>query len=385
MNKSIFSLLVISCLHFSLSMANDTVENLKIDALKINQIQTIGSHNSYHLRGNKFVLRFLKGLRGLLPKSLDPRALDYAHEPLTMQLDSFHLRSVELDIYADPNGGQFYYRKKNNLLGKPKPSGIAELKQPGFKIMHIPDIDYNTTNYTFVSALSELKKWSDAHPTHLPIYILVECKEETIAEKISNLHFATAIPFSINVVNDIDKEIKSVFGDSLKNVITPDIVRGNYPTLREAVLADHFPTIAAARGKFIFVLMEVGSENYLQNHPSLQGRAMFTFSTPDRPECAFIKYDDAKENELKIIEAVKKGFMVRTRADEPFHQNRTGDYTQQQAAIRSGAQIISSDYYTPDMRYKKHPKKYKNYFCKFQGSDIARINTVSFSAAKIEE
>ena len=78
-------------------------------------------------------------------------------------------------------------------------------------------------------------------------------------------------------------------------------------------------------------------------------------------------------------------FEVRTRADEPFHQNRTGDYTQQQAAIRSGAQIISSDYYTPDMRYKKHPKKYKNYFCKFQGSDIARINTVSFSAAKIEE
>lgn len=385
MQKNTTFLFLFICYNFFVLKANDTVGNFKTDSLKINQIQTIGSHNSYHLRGNKFVLNFLKGMRGLLPKSMDPRALDYAHEPLTMQLDSFHLRSVELDIYADPEGGHFYYRKKNNLLGKPKASGIAELKQPGFKIMHIPDIDYNTTNYTFISALTELKKWSDANPSHLPIYILVECKEETIADKLSKLQFTKAIPFSYDVVNAIDKEIKSVFGDSLKKIITPDNVRGNYPTLREAVLAKKLPTIETARGKFIFVMMEVGAGNYLQNHPSLQDRAMFTFSTPDKPECAFIKYDDAIKNEIAIIDAVKKGYIVRTRADEPFVQNRTGDAAQQQAAIRSGAQIISSDYYTPDLRYKKHPKKYKNYFCKFQGNDIARINAVSFPAVKIEE
>lgn len=377
-------LFILASVHLS-SHSEDHPCFEQIDDLKINQIQTLGSHNSYHQRANTFVLRFLKGLRGLLPKSLDPRELDYAHEPLEIQLDSFHLRSFEIDIYADPQGGQFYYRKKNNLLGKPKASGIAELKQPGFKVMHIPDIDYNANNVTFKSALTELKEWSDAHPTHLPIYLLIECKEESIAESLKKLHFAKAIHFSAEVVNDIDKEIKSVFGDSLQDVITPDKVRGNYATLREAVLAGNFPTIGAARGKFIFVMMENGADNYILNHPSLQGRAMFTFSAPDKPECAFIKYDDALENEAAIADAVKKGFIIRTRADSPNHQNRSGDYAQQQAAFRSGAQIISSDYYTPDIRYKKHPKKFTNYSTRFPGNDFARINTIAVPAGKVGE
>jgi len=365
--------------------AEDYTSVKTVDQFKINQVQTIGSHNSYHQRANKFVLQFLKGLRGLLPKSLNPNELDYAHEPLEIQLDSFHLRSFEIDIYADPNGGQFYFRKKNNLLGKQKASGIADLKQPGFKVMHIPDIDYNSNNITFKSALTDLKKWSDAHPTHLPIYILIECKEESIAEILKKLHFTKVIHFSADIVDDIDKEIKSVFGDSLQALITPDKVRGNYATLRDAVLAGNFPTIRDARGKFIFIMMENGSENYLQNHPSLQGRAMFTFSSPDKPECAFIKYDDALVQETIITDAVKKGFIIRTRADSPNHQNRTGDYAQQQAAFRSGAQIISSDYYTPDIRYKKHAKKFSNYSTKFPGNDFARINTTTIPASKIDE
>jgi len=383
MLKSSFYSLFITLICFFSEMKGQEI--ISIDSLKINQIQTLGSHNSYHQRANKFVLRFLKGLSGILPKEFNPKELDYAHEPLPVQLDSFHLRSFELDIYADPNGGLFYNRKKNNLLGKPKPSHIDALKAPGFKLLHIPDIDYNAHYPTFVSALSELKKWSDAHPQHLPIYILVECKVESIAEKLKKMHFTNTLPFTPEIVNDIDKEIKSVFGDSLNNIITPDKVRGNYATLNEAVLAHNFPTIGEARGKFIFVMMEVGADNYLLNHPSLKGRAMFTFSSPDKPECAFIKFDDALENEAKIMDAVKKGYIIRTRADSPNKQNRSGDYSQQQAAFRSGAQIISSDYYTPDIRYKKHPKKFTNYSTKFPGADMGRINPVNVPSSKVRE
>lgn len=382
LKSSLYSLFITLICFFSEMKGQEIIS---IDSLKINQIQTLGSHNSYHQRANKFVLRFLKGLSGLLPKEFNPKELDYAHEPLPVQLDSFHLRSFELDIYADPNGGLFYNRKKNNLLGKPKASNIDALKAPGFKLLHIPDIDYNSHYPTFVSALSELKKWSDAHPQHLPIYILVECKVESIAEKLKKMHFTNTLPFTPEIVNDIDKEIKSVFGDSLKDIITPDKVRGNYATLNEAVLAHNFPTIGAARGKFIFVMMEVGADNYLLNHPSLQGRAMFTFSSPDKPECAFIKFDDALENEAKITEAVKKGYIIRTRADSPNKQNRSGNYSQQQAAFRSGAQIISSDYYTPDIRYKKHPKKFTNYSTKFPGADMGRINPVNVPSSKVRE
>ena len=350
-------------------------ETIPFDSLKINQIQTLGSHNSYHKRANKFVLNFLKGLSKIMPKEFNPKDLDYAHEPLLEQLDSFHLRSFEIDIYADPTGGHYYKRKKNNLLGKPKSSKIEALKEPGFKVFHIPDIDYNSHYITFKSMLLDFKKWSEQHPNHLPIYLLIECKEETVADKLPKLHFVKSIPFSPEICNDMDTEIKAIFGDSLDKIITPDDVRGNYATLNEAVLAGNFPTVAAARGKFIFVMMGATTA-YEKDHPSLKDRAMFTFASPNQAEAAFIKHDDAVGNETTIIDEVKKGYIIRARADSPNNQNRSGDYAAQKAAFLSGAQIISSDYYTPDPRYKKHPKKFKNYSTKL-GEKNLRVNPVN--------
>ena len=383
MRKFSFCCLLIALLFFISELKSQ--DFITIDSLKINQIQTLGSHNSYHQRANKFVLRFLKGLSGILPKEYNPKDLDYAHEPLLVQLDSFHLRSFEIDVYADPKGGQFYYRKKNNLLGKPKASNIEDLKKPGFKVMHIPDIDYNTHYYTFKSMLTDFKQWSDAHPNHLPIYIMIECKEETLADNIKKLNFTQSVKFTPELCDDLDNEVRAVFGESLSDVISPDEVCGNYATLREAVLASNFPTLGEARGKFIFIVMEPSNNSYAVHHPSLKGRVMFDFSSPDEDKAAFIKYDDAKADELKITDAVKKGFIVRTRADGPNVQNRNGDYTQQQAAFRSGAQIISTDYYRPDIRYMKKPKKFTNYATKFNGGEIGRINTVNVPASRLKE
>lgn len=343
------------------------------EQLKINQIQTLGSHNSYHKRANKLVLNFLKGFNGIAPKDFKPKDLDYAHEPLYVQLDSFNLRSFEIDIYADPKGGQFYKRKKNNLLGKPKASKIEALKEPGFKVMHIPDIDYNTYYFTFKSMLQDFKKWSDAHPDHLPIYLLIECKEETLADKIKKLHFTNSVKFTPEISDDLDKEVKAVFGDSLKNVITPDNVRGQYSTLNEAVLAGNFPTIAAARGKFIFIVMDANN-SYAANHSSLQGRTMFVFSSPEKPECAFVKYDDPSDK--GISDVLKKGYIVRTRADSPNSQNRSGNCVQQQTAFDCGAQIISTDYYRPDNRYKKRKRKFTNYCTRLSDYNM-RVNPVT--------
>ncbi len=366
-----------------LFIGNGSFSQMNIDSLKINQIQTLGSHNSYHKRPNKFMLNFLKGLKSLFPKDANPCDLDYAHEPLVTQLDSFHLRSFEIDIYADPKGGHYYKRIKNNLLGKPKSSKNADLKNSGFKVLHIPDVDYNTHYSSFKSMLEDFKKWSDVHPNHLPIYLLIECKEECIADRISKLHFTKTIPFTPSLCDDLDKEVKAVFGDSLNKIITPDAVRGRYGSLREAVLNHNFPTIAAARGKFIFILMGA-TDAYKQNYPNLKGRAMFTFASEYDAEAAFIKCDNPIGNESSIQELVRKGFIIRTRADSPNNQNRTGDYTQQKAAFISGAQIISSDYYRPDIRYKKKPKKFKNYSCKLPVQGVGICNPVLIQQEKTE-
>ena len=46
--------------------------------------------------------------------------------------------------------------------------------------MHIPDIDFGTSVLTLVDGLKEVRDWSLAHPRHVPIFILIELKDETL-------------------------------------------------------------------------------------------------------------------------------------------------------------------------------------------------------------
>ena len=71
------------------------------ELVHLNQIQVIGSHNSYH---TGFAPSERKYLETKNPKAL--RSLDYHHAPLGDQL-SGGVRQVEIDVFADPNGGRF--------------------------------------------------------------------------------------------------------------------------------------------------------------------------------------------------------------------------------------------------------------------------------------
>lgn len=369
--------IIVSCKKENDNLRTSSIpDQTKINQLKINQLQILGSHNSYHKRTDPAILQFLNSISFILPSSLQPADLDYEHEPLDIQLNTYGMRSFEIDIYADPQGGRFYNRQGNALVNKPIASGIGELNQPGYKVMHIPDIDYNTHFYTFKSALQTLKDWSDAHRNHLPIFILIEGKEDTPGDILGFLGFQTAVKFTPALCDDLDNEVKEIFGDDLEKVITPDMVRGNHNTLKEAVLANNWPTIGECRGKFIFVMQGASNNFYLQNHPSLRDRIMFLTTTENKNEAAFLQYNDASRDENKIITAVQKGFIIRTRADGPNNQNRTNDYTEQNAAFRSGAQIISTDYYRPDPRYTTN-SQFKDYKCRFPNNDLARINPIS--------
>jgi hypothetical protein len=362
---------------FNNSRQRPIPDQTALNTLQLNQIQVLGSHNSYHKRMPAKLFDFLKTINFILPAEYKVESLDYDHEPLYTQLDTYGMRSFEIDIYADPNGGRFKNRKGNAFAGLPEASGIAELAQPGYKVMHIPDIDYETHHYTFKSMLTDLKKWSDAHPNHLPIFLLIEGKETTVGDFLGFIGFATAVRFTPALTDAIDEEIKSVFGNSLDKVITPDKVRGDYTTLEEAVLNNNWPTIGESRGKFIFVMQGASVDDYLVGHPSLKGRAMFTNSTPGKPEAAFVQYNSPVREENSIIDAVQKGYIVRTRSDGPNEENRTGSYANQEAAFRSGGQIISTDYYRPDPRYLTKPAEFTNYSCRFPNGELARINPIN--------
>ena len=82
--------------------------------------------------------------------------------------------------------------------------------------------------------------------------------------------------------------------------------------------------------------------NYVATHPALKGRVLFTNAKAGAPDAAFVEHNDATPAEIDAL--VKQGYIVRTRSDADTKEGRTGDTTQRDRALRSGAQLVSTDY-----------------------------------------
>ena len=333
--------------------------------LRLNQIQVIGSHNSYHagMAPSEYAL-----LQKRNPKAA--ASLEYSHPPLDVQL-SAGVRQVEIDVFADTKGGR--YARPNGLkmvtaAGLPDdppfdPNGL--FLKPGFKVMHVQDIDFRSNCQPFTGCLTTILNWSKAHPGHLPIFILIENKD---GEKHADYQIATE-PFTTAVFDALDKEILSVFPKSA--MITPDDVRGKHATLEEAILTDGWPTLESARGKVIFLLDQRRSgPAYVEGHPSLRGRVIFTNAVPGEPDAAFVEVNDPLKDPAYIPGLVRKGYLVRSRTDNDTIQARSGDVHQRDAALASGAQMLSTDYPFDER------SKWTGFSVRFPEGTIARCNPI---------
>ena len=61
-----------------------------------------------------------------------------------------------------------------------------------------------------LACLRRNQGWSDSHPGHLPITVLVEAKDDAIPDPL-NLGFVVPLEFGVEALNRIDEEIRSVF------------------------------------------------------------------------------------------------------------------------------------------------------------------------------
>lgn len=328
--------------------------------LRLNQIQVLGSHNSYHIQPRPEVMAFFRRLSADLA-----RGVEYTHLPLDEQFSNQGIRQIELDVWADPDGGKFRDPRALRLTRLPPPD-VPELLEPGFKVLHIQDLDFVSTCYTFVSCLETIKAWSDAHPHHLPIMILVEAKDDELPGNV----WVVPIPIRAAQLDALDAEIRSVLPPS--QLITPDDVRGSHDTLEEAILTDGWPTLAESRGKILFALDNEGIQKteYLRDHPSLRGRILFTSSRPGAPESAFIKLNSSIGDFEEIRRVVADGYIVRTRADADTEEARSNDTRARDAALSSGAQFVSTDYPVPNLALS-------SYRVTIPGGAPARCNPIS--------
>ncbi len=304
----------------------------------INNIQVIGSHNSYKIPIEPSLWQYVYSI-----DSIRARSLQYGHISIVDQL-KLGLRSFEIDVFYDPLGGHYANPEGLNIvreLGeKPKDfDSENKLSQPGLKVFHIQDVDFRSYHLLFKEQLQVIEKWSLNNNGHMPIIILINAKDENI----ENLRKTLA--FSAQALASIDKEIRSVFSD--EQLITPDLVRGDFESLEQAVLERGWPDLESAKGKFLFVLDESATKTnrYLKTFPSLKKACLFVNKPEENPEAAFMVINDPVKDFEKIKQLVQKGYMVRTRADAGTIEARNIDYTRFEKAQRSGAQVISTDYY----------------------------------------
>ena len=337
-------------------------------AIRLNQIQVIGTHNSYHIAPARPVMELLARRSAEMAKSLD-----YTHRPLTEQFTRLGVRQIELDLFADPNGGLFAEPRALKMVqGAPPVSAPNVMTQPGMKILHVQDIDYRTSVATLMDALRVVRAWLRANPTSCPIMVMLELKQS----KISG--FTNPVPFDHRQLDAVDQEILSVF--SRDEIILPDDVRGEHGTLREAILQEGWPKLDDVRGK-VFFAMDNGGElprAYLEGHPSLRNRIMFVSVDQTNPAAAFLKLNDPVGDFETIQRVVKQGFLVRTRADSGTKEARTNDGSKRDRAMASGAQFVSTDYPEPDARFS-------DYHCRLPEGVVARLNPVSGAALLDDE
>ncbi len=337
--------------------------------IRMNQLQAVATHNSYKQVLDPAVMQQLMAL-----DSNQGKALDYAHPRLSEQLD-LGVRGLEIDVLYDPEGGRYrepYGMTMQRSAGlTPAPLDTAVMDAPGFKVLHVQDIDYRSHYATFVDALTELLHWSEAHPDHLPVMVSINAKEGGIDRP----GFTQALPFDAAAFAALEAEIKGVL--PAEKLITPAMVRDTFATLRAAVLAGNWPLLSEARGKF-FVVLDGGKEQtavFSSGHPSLEGRIMFAATDPQADEASVLFMNDPIGKEAEISSRVGEGFLVRTRADANTTEARTADYARLEAAVTSGAHFISTDYEVPDPRFGT------GYLVRLPGGVMMRCNPVNGTPA----
>ncbi|NKB40445.1 MAG: hypothetical protein GKR86_05210 [Ilumatobacter sp.] len=340
--------------------------------LRLNQVQMLGSHNSFHLVPEPTLFAGIEAVSADLA-----RDIEYSHRTLTEQLADFGIRQFELDVFADPTGGLYSSRAANVVVGLAPESADAALDAPGFKVLHTQDFDYETTCPTLVACLSEIDTWSREHPEHLPIMILIELKDLSVPEAAAeegleltiDLPWAQPVETTGEVLAALDIEVRSAFG--LGRLFEPDELRDGALTLAAAIGDSGWPTIETLRGRVIVALNDTGDQRdlYTTETPVLEGRPMFTSSTPGAPDAAFVRFDDPFDPGLD--EAAAAGYLIRTRTDSPTVDARSGDTSRRDAALLSGAHFLSTDYYEPSSFFDSP------YVVALPGGVIARCNPVT--------
>ncbi len=260
--------------------------------LRLNHVQVVGTHNSYHLQ----------------PKTGGPKDWRYSHQPLDVQAGELGVRQFELDVYWD-----------------------ADAKH--FRVLHVPVLDPETTCSTLTACLQALRSFSDKHPGHVPLWVWIEPKDGHEAVE------------KLGLVQQIAAAVDAVWPAARR--VSPDDVRQGEVDLVAGVARHGWPALSSVRGKAMFNLLDSDAprDGYVAAHPTLAGQVLFAEGEPGDRWAVTSKVDDPTDA-TRMAAALAAGQLVRTRADsttEPW----AGDVSRRDLALASGAHACSTDFPAP--------------------------------------
>lgn len=230
--------------------------------LRLNEIQAVGTAESYKLQPSKEMMSLIR-----MGSDADAQALDYDHPPIAAQLAA-GARSLAFDVAYDPKGGLYKYPAGASMAGELVAADyIAAMATPGFKVIHILDIDFNSSCVRLTDCLKAVAIWSRANPRHLPLVIALRSNDERTPMPGATRPYK----FDAATFDALDAEIRAAFKP--EEMITPQMVQGSYLTLKEAVAAGNWPKLGAVRGKVLFLLDDKKEKVALYRGARVAGRA----------------------------------------------------------------------------------------------------------------
>lgn len=266
------------------------------DVLTMADVQALGTHNSYHVE----------------PDAVMDASHAYTQPTLDAQLD-LGVRAFELDVHLGEDGY--------------------------FQVFHLPAIDPETTCGTLAGCLQVLVDWSDEYPCHTPLTVWIEPKDD-IDAAVEGL-----VPLEGHLT-ELDAAIGATW--PREKTIVPDDVRGSYTTLAEGVRAG-WPSLAAARGKAIFTLLDSSAARaeYLAGSDVLAGRTLFVDADTDAdPFAATFKIDDAVGESARLQALVADNFLVTSNVDSN-EQDDTTNAADLAGSLAAGPHNLASDQVAP--------------------------------------
>jgi len=314
-----------------------------LDDLRLDEVQIVGTHNSYHQAPDTAMLDRLRGSEiSDGPYWTGPRlarAIDYSRAPLADQLDQ-GIRALELDVHDDPDG----------IL----PAG--RMGTPGFKTLHKARYDPASSCPLFADCLKQVADWSTANPDHVPIILMVEVKDggKGRGDDCAGLCGEGWVR--------LKGALRDAFGAAL---LTPGEIGGTWPMLRDV------------RGRIMVMLLD--EESHARSYRIQAERdgddIVFTAVRPaKRMPLRANRHDRIailpNPHDPRIADARRAGMLVYTRADADTEEARRNDGSRRDAAFASGATFISTDFPSPDPRFS-------GYSVRFADDAFIRCNPVT--------